>query len=997
MIRASVASWLKVGIFAVILLAVFTVIANKVLAYSANGPCYYTNQNCSISNVVCGTNDVFSSGRTPADCFPGAGNYAMPNPMSVSSFISFIINKFDSNSVGSKDRRAARMVMEKMLGLASGGSLQAPWTDQLMKDQFALRLSQSDIAIARTNMPLDRTSYYDNIRDDFFFTTYDSPQNAISRSVYIIYSKSIGLQNGWYGIFEEYCGNPVMFAKDGVPYTATLTLDNQVSPKTADVTNTSATINFAGSITASYALEGAPYKTTANYNWKYEVVRKADNTVLSSQTGNAKFIDPNPQASPKYTLNLAVGDMAGDYCSVLTVTNWAPNDPTFSVTVKPSGPACVRVTVTCVGGRCTPVVMNMDSAAQGGSTVTTEPEQNVAGGVLRDVVTNAPQLSNKEWGYTQAATPTTASKVNKAEIRPYYIPASPITLPPVPPGQTLSPVVPPTIISTIVKPPGVSCAWFGTGYVDLGGNCVKYGSATCLPGFSPFDATNCVSYSCAIGTLSGGMCINITSPQYNWYCPDPNNAGVIVSYGLYTTTVPPCNSYYSAAPCSNDGSTYSLGGPGLTVACNDAWTCPYSGTVFTNKGQPLCEYRCAADGQRAPLATSKMGLVGTNSFETWSGGDLNCYRPWQVTVTCTYAYIGNWASKDPANSMGTITVTVNAGTSPDLSNICAKSFSYYGGYVGDVDCAQITTLIGAFETNNSTYLTPDQRLVPNGLTWSTRTVTPTAQQCYQTIARPFLSFSKTDVRAYAGSVSVWGGWTGTKAYGSTADYAVYATYMVDGLSSNYARATNATPKTRTFANVNTNTYGGDFGSTSATKFDQYITTMGAGKPCTGIPSTFTTSVVINCSTTTVTISSDIDTGWTYANPKSLYIIADTINISGNVSNLAGVGLIARTISTCSDGANGCGNPLNIKGFVSSQTIHYDRAANHGGGSSFYCARPSRPGDLPGWVNQTCSVYNRSAEVITYSPEFEISPAPYTPTGGVQSGKYDSIRSLPPIY
>jgi hypothetical protein len=76
---------------------------------------------------------------------------------------------------------------------------------------------------------------------------------------------------------------------------------------------------------------------------------------------------------------------------------------------------------------------------------------------------------------------------------------------------------------------------------------------------------------------------------------------------------------------------------------------------------------------------------------------------------------------------------------------------------------------------------------------------------------------------------------------------------------------------------------------------------------------------------------------------------------------------------------------------------YRRAASQGGGSSFYCARLDRATTLPPVGPYTCDLYNNPAEVITYSPEFGLTNPPIQPEGGASVGKYDSIRSLPPIY
>jgi hypothetical protein len=942
-------------VFIYILLACTAVIFGRInlanAAYSASGKCYFgPAQNCNIPVVECEINDVFSgrngcSGEAMAEIKGGSSNEKKEK------FINYIENRLTAPL--EKDRKGARYVIMQITGDKS----------RTNTTQFKKLIRQDSVRIEfYESFPFDVSSYWDpntNGGDIIEESSYPTRQ---FRDAIIITQKKNGILDV-IGTFEITCGNPVAVraAEDLTnDYYATLDLDNTVSTPNADVTNSAVNVNFGGTVNISDTnINDAPFKNTASYDWEYRV----NGTAVSGGSGTVPFTNNNVQVNYSFTRTFAQGSPAGDYCGEMVILRHRPVQNDFDVVITFANQVCVRVTSTPAG--TAPVYMN--SVAQGGSSVSVEPEQGVNSGRLWNSVTNTPQLNNKEWGYIESAVQLGATRIYESErgtgARSYNE------------QRHLVDVAP---YSTYQSTP---CSRWDPGPNGYWGG----GDDICTQPGGTIETRHCENDSCDWYWY-----------DWDWDCNDP-----YTRYMGRSSGAPTCNSQYSRAPCA-DGTSPNpeWRWPGTAQPCNDTWRCQY-GELFVGRGQPRCEYRCSGGygSDRARLSSSKIESNGVSSFETWGSPDLRCFRPWQVTLTCTYNYIGsNWYSRDPANGMpGSVSVTVNADSGQDLGNLCSKNISYYGGFVGDTACAQINTVISAFQTNNGSVLSPNQRLISNGLNWSTRTSPATATQCYQTIARPFVSFNKTDVRATGGYINAWGAWNGTSGYGTTVDYAIYATTWIDGISSNKASPTNSSPKTRTFANNDGSVWGGNFTSSVPSKFDQFVVTIGAGKPCTAIPSSITASQVINCAGSTATIGSNIDTSWTYTSPKNLYIIADTINISGGVTSLNGVGLIARNINTCSDGVNNCASNLNLTGFINSDSVRYGRAANTSSGSSFYCVRPTRSSDLPGWVARTCDRYTSASEVITYSPTFEISPAPYTPTNGPRSGKYDSIRALPPIY
>lgn len=748
-------------------------------------------------------------------------------------------------------------------------------------------------------------------------------------------------------VYNVYYNNTIQFS---LPYsqinykpcpatTTTVTPSSSAAPRPARVGQS---VAFTHSVTTTdYE---APPKT---YQWRVWMwMRRSNGTTTAPtqvairypQTTNADgtvVVNTNSQTVPNNVIEI---------CQSLQLSR-----PSQNLITGPESKTCVPI----VQGP-TPNV-DLVIASNAGSIKYVEPEevaQNDNAGHLWDTVGRKPELANGEWGYIERAKQLDPVRVKDTEH----------------------------IIGTYTQ---------GSRTVDdsYAASCTRNAAGNCIAG----------TYSCPSGgSLSGATCV-MSHTEWHYYCNAPGARDL----GWHRSD-PGCDfSYYDGCP---DGTAPRYGTRGVTKNCNDAWVCVYGAgsTAFNNEGKPQCEYRCnngmgLGRGDRAQLATKPPYWVSTKgrSYPLYGSGDTNCYMPWQVNLHCDISYVsGKWLFKDPSNGIPTsIDIVVdpnNAG-----NNLCEKYVKYYGEMVGDVACVQIRSSVSGFIDNGSTILRPDHQITSNGLIWGTRADPDTATQCFQTIARPFVSFNKTDVKAYNADINTYGYWSGSTHYGSTVDYAAYATTLIDGLKT-YALGGNSTQNLRAFASPNhyNPPWGGNFGAVGSSRYGYYESVMTTGpNTCSNTlgAMNLSSSQVIYCPGSDVTITGPITANWKYKTPASLFVIARNITIAGNVDTLDGVGLVAEnSINTC--GGGDCGTQLRLTGFINAPTIHYNRAANNSGGSSVNCARPTR-GSQP----NTCRFYNNPAEVITYSPEFEVSFAPYKPTGGVLSGKYDSIRALPPIY
>jgi hypothetical protein len=943
-------------------LIAFLFINNYVKAEDVSGQCYFKSGNCEAAPL--GYDDDMFSGResNPSALVMGGIN-------SLDEFVSFIKNRLNNGS--ERDKIAAAVVINSALLAGTGENPEYPnkvryynIDNNMVNDfEYALSAANGVTFVPSTWRETFRSSFYDNSRGDVFLASY-------RKETYVIRFEQ---GNKKVGEFQINCGNMTMDFDLEITFRNLSARPTMTAPSLVNVGDV---INFqSGRNITGY---------TNNFgNFNYTVERRINGGAwqVAPNGANRNFpINSNgPVNLSTYTYTPVSGD--SQICHRMTITQPYPSAQNITVRVLDNpAEAC-----TFVRGTTLNVNKWMDLSANGGSDYYTEPEQSTTGR-LWDSISGAPDLNAKEWGYTERAISLNPSQVRYSEtgkIAEYTATRpAPVDYPAIAGGGGCEP--------GYLRPGEIPPEPFN--WNDGDEWCERY-----LP----------VTYSCNGSDYKiGPTTCRHDEDEYYWVCKEQN-----VAKG-WSKSRPACDSWYSNAPC--EFGTDEFWAPGGTVyECPVTWECPYGNSPkFKNEGTPTCERRCngGIGLDRARLATPG-NTWGPNNRPIYDGGDLNCYRPWQVTVLCQYTYVnpgGLWPTRDPANAMPTANLqfVVNADTNPDLANICSKNVIYWGGYVGDYACSQITTsYLRGFEESGQAYLSPNTQTIngvrdPNAAAkvWGTSVSRPTATQCFRTIARPYVNFDKTDVRALggAGTINVYGGWSGSDGYGSKVDYAAFANQWIDGLRSNYINGTNvSSASSRTFANTS-GQYGGFFEATDSTNYDAVKTKYSSTDGC-NIDLSTTTVRVAYCVGQTVTISSNKSTGWTYNAPNSLYIVADTINISGNVTDLNGVALIARTVNTCSDGANGCANQLRLTGALQADNVVYRRAANQGGGSSYYCARNTRPGDLPGFVETTCGRYINPAEIVTYSPEFGLVNPPIQPEGGATVGKYDAIRSLPPLY
>lgn len=1019
-------------IFSNILVALSFGFSRSVSAASYSGTGYFTNRPASTNNPPSiSINDVLSG--SSASCGGGGCTrvgQAIPN--SVNTKQEFINNIKGRLNGSARDKVGAQFIIQTMRGGTDHGY---PTAADIA--DWEARINQSNVTMTLTTGSYRSSSFHDPSvngagTDDVFFTNYTTGPRPVIR-----------FHNGAtdYYIVEMSCGNPIG-RLPGIPRpSGNLAASASATPPTVSPGSNAV---FTNQITAS------GMANTGTDTFDYRITSSGLPAAANAAVNNVQ-LDPNGlRVNSVYTYNVPAGTPIGTrYCRTITISG----EPSYVNVTTRSATACVVVARTTVTPSSSASPLNIDRGQWTTFThnVTTSsyiaPAKTYQWQVLRRV--NGGNNSVIATGSTTTGGNGVVTVNSNAQygdvgitqicesLRITATPSPGLDIgQPNPSAETCVTVRQPVTKVITVQSTAASMKYVEPEEVAQGGNAGHlWDTVTGVPnpnaqpesewgyvekaiqlppakvyeserptGATPanpqyhvvpafpycstwhIDATNNFVCDSIAWACTNGSC-NYT--DYDWYCSDPNYRWMGRSVGA-----PACNSQYSAAPCQ-DGSVANpeWRAAGTAAACRDTWRCAY-GTIWVNKGQPQCEYRCSGGAGPDHAMRADQGPFWNGPL--WGTGDLNCYRPWQFNLHCDFTYLsGKWMFKDPANGIPSgvdIAVTpYNAGT-----NLCEKYVKYYGEMVSDVACVQIRSTVSDFLDNGSTILRPDHRLVPNLITWGTRANPDTATQCFQTIARPFVSFNKTDVKAYNSKIDTYGYWNGATHYGSKVDYAAYATSFINGLKT-YALAGDSAQNRRAFASPNYGNapWGGNFGSTGTGQYAYFASTMTTGSPTcnTNISAmSLTNSMVIYCPGQTVTINGNISNNWRYTNPASLYVIANNIVIGGGVTSLNGVALIAQsTINTC--GGGDCAAPLNIVGLLNSPVIQYNRAANGATGSSVNCVRPGAGTTQP----FTCPAYARSAEVFTYSPEFEVSSAPYKPTGGVLSGKYDSVRSLPPVY
>lgn len=530
----------------------------------------------------------------------------------------------------------------------------------------------------------------------------------------------------------------------------------------------------------------------------------------------------------------------------------------------------------------------------------------------------------------------------------------------------------------------------------------------------------CEVYTCPNGgSLSGTTCVK-SHQEYHYYCIVTNLG--YVDRGWHASD-PGCGySDYDSCP---DGTPARLGQPsGQRRACNDAWTCAY-GKLWTNVGKPYCEFRCdGGTGNKAILAESRIMTNSPqgNQFETWGNGDTNCYKPWQVTVSCQITYTdngGRWISSGSRRVVnGTVQTWPETITTDERGNMTSYCNNPPGGYwatqyeygrVGSQGCMALSLVsISIFTDTPPSPLSPNNRQVKT-VYWNRAIVGGAAQKCWTSVGRPYAQFNNTDISTMtcgtgAGNVKMYA----MDEYGSSVEYAAYVAGTISSLRTNYNNGSQGLA----FASDGSKTIGGgQFASKSGGDCNYYDSlanssgsfvqsrikiydgdiTVDQGLVNSIITSTGSYAIFAN----NITVNGNINLSFKLSNDpnnpnetgaKVLYLIAkNNINVNANVTNLDAMLISNKNINTCSGSPNQCENNLVINGGLAAGTVQFKRT----GKSSLNCARPGH--------GSVCNEYQYPAELINYGAYYELFLPPFKPVSGLDQGRYDSIKSVAPIF
>ena len=436
-----------------------------------------------------------------------------------------------------------------------------------------------------------------------------------------------------------------------------------------------------------------------------------------------------------------------------------------------------------------------------------------------------------------------------------------------------------------------------------------------------------------------------------------------------------------AGTCSISQSTGVMGATyEVTVTIND---------LVSSPSTPIGRYSVNFNGPGSPTSPDATGnMTGSQAFSTWTGNTPSAPGNYGVSATVNFIDIGT-----------SVTCT-------GMSNITVFLKPYLKAYGGEVLSG------GGFNVGGTC-------TVPS----------PTSPA-------PIGGF---------GSVQAFTSQNGSGQYvGSSSQLTVSSLLQVNEFYSN-SQAGNTSPKSLTIANTGTaegnSTYGGGSKNTQCIT-DYYNTTQDPsissaitnfGSALTGAPGrkqytvsgdlTIGTGVIPRNHQIAVYVDGDVfingnisyQTGASNISElPNLYIIAKgNIYIDNDVTNIDGT-FIAQTdgpdvndkgnIYTCTDSnatlfpaaklATACDKQLVVNGGLIAQEVRFLRTAGSIDTSTSSVETPS-------YSNGTGT---GAAEVINYTPEVYLAPSPLrnpnatnTNTGSAGAGRYDAIKSLPPIY
>lgn len=685
----------------------------------------------------------------------------------------------------------------------------------------------------------------------------------------------------------------------------------------------------------------------------------------------------------------------GIYCERLLLKNAKATDKVVIIQPNPSNARCVFYDTTGGnppgGGGGGLIPRTVEFMAQGGgATVKDEPEVSVATNIDSLYAGVGTKPATNELGYVEVASKLIPNKVNENALTSPDPMSRNARQSPVPRSMGANPnYVYAAFVSAGVCPSGYE-------YEPVTIVCRKVSSYSCNTGWynsGPTDSTCYQDYTI-----------------YDWYCTDPGDH--TVAWGQESTNVK-CLVNVDYSPCvdaSHSGTEWKA----AAGACPNTWLCKYAGALpMVDKSMtPLCEYRCNnGTGARAIWSIPQNDTTGKYNLQ--NGRDINCYQPWQVSVSCQITYTADGGKWFRANGAivpaGTVQSWVETITTDSWGNVASYCKNPTGGYlatryvygaIGTEACAVLS--IGAVSgfTNEApalgSPLSPNNRPAINKLyQWSRAITGSPSSKCWRSIGRPYAQFNNTDVSTMgcgiggSGDVKMWK----IDNYGSSVEYALYAGgSIVDSIITNYNNGSQGL----IFASDGTkNSTGTNFGKRAGGTCDYYASLDNPAN------SSFVTSHVIHISGAVnltqalvnsymptngsyvifaddININSNIDLSFKLSNDannlndtgiKVLYLVTkNAINVSPGVTNVDASLISNGTINTCNGSANSCENNLTINGGLAAAKVLLKRT----GLSSLNCNRSDS--------GTVCAPYNRPAEVINYGAYYEMFTAPFKPTG-----------------
>lgn len=305
-------------------------------AYAVSGSCYFNSGagpvvgggTCSVSGLGdYGTNDVLS-GR---DIY-GNGNAIPDSVNSKSSFIDYILNRFNAGS-SDQNRIGSAFIMQEMRGHNT-------WPDADNVDNWVKRMQQDNVTVSRVwDGSVGKTSWYDNNKKNTFYA--DHPN--VGRTVIVI------KQNGkLMAKIEVACGNMVAGT---IPIVQSINWE--VTPKTD--ANSSA-VQPGDPISWSHSLNlTGPDDMDTPVDWEIRQFKKnnGDPNVFGSLVKGGTINDPQSKGvilSRSTSYSALADDVGKRICQYIRVKPYAKVESDLKNSSRSSDPVCVQVKKDVVSG-----------------------------------------------------------------------------------------------------------------------------------------------------------------------------------------------------------------------------------------------------------------------------------------------------------------------------------------------------------------------------------------------------------------------------------------------------------------------------------------------------------------------------------------------------------------------------------------------------------------------------------------------------------------------